>query len=74
MQVSKDDDDELVLSLEDLIGFIKREGLYLALSKEGELLLHPTSDSPPRDDILEIARLYRNEIIEWLSENSYLDS
>ena len=66
-------ENEYEVGVEDLVVLIKSEGLYLAVSKNGDLQIHPTGVAP-RDEVMEIIEENADALIEWLSFNEYCDS
>lgn len=70
----KDEDEDYGnIGITDLIALIKAEGVYIQAGKDGTLLIHPGNLSP-RDDVIEVAQLYADDLIEWLSMNSFFDA
>lgn len=65
-------DEEISVSIEDLVGLIKAEGIFLMRSKEGSLLVVP--EDGVRDDVLELISEYTGPLLEWLSSNAFHDA
>lgn len=65
-------DEEVSVGVEDLVGLIKAEGIFLMQSKEGSLLVVPPDGI--RDEILELISEYTGPLLEWLGKNAFHDA
>lgn len=73
MVIAVEGEEGYEITVWDIIGVVKAEGIYLTLGKDGTVLVHP-GDNEPREDILEIITEFSQEIAEWLANNSYWDA